>query len=92
MPSFVLKTPIQYNTICNFVFVNSQCLVFAGIGDLNRPVEKLSVPQSGALMATGLIFINTCDVDSNNFYSGLYATVVRKQGSSFDLLYAGLSC
>ncbi|KAL5010943.1 hypothetical protein ScPMuIL_013248 [Solemya velum] len=32
------------------------CLVLAGIGDLQRPVEKLSVPQSGALMATGFIW------------------------------------
>lgn len=31
-------------------------LVVAGIGDLNRPAEKLSVSQSGALAATGLIW------------------------------------
>lgn len=29
------------------------CLVFAGIGDLQRPAEKLSVMQSSALAATG---------------------------------------
>lgn len=28
----------------------------AGIGDLNRPADKLSVSQSGALAATGLIW------------------------------------
>lgn len=31
-------------------------LVVAGIGDLNRPADKLSVSQSGALAATGLIW------------------------------------
>lgn len=31
-------------------------LVIAGIGDLNRPADKLSVSQSGALAATGLIW------------------------------------
>lgn len=29
------------------------CLVFAGIGDLQRPAEKLSTSQSTALAATG---------------------------------------
>ena len=33
------------------------CLVFAGIGDLQRPAEKLSVTQSTALAATGKIII-----------------------------------
>ncbi|KAF6039135.1 hypothetical protein EB796_002572 [Bugula neritina] len=32
------------------------CLVFAGLGDLKRPVEKLSVTQSSALAATGIIW------------------------------------
>uniref|UniRef100_A0A8D8STE7 Mitochondrial pyruvate carrier n=1 Tax=Cacopsylla melanoneura TaxID=428564 RepID=A0A8D8STE7_9HEMI len=31
-------------------------LVIAGIGDLTRPPDKLSVPQSSALAATGLIW------------------------------------
>jgi len=31
-------------------------LVIAGIGDLTRPAEKLSIPQSSALAATGLIW------------------------------------
>ncbi|XP_018026972.1 mitochondrial pyruvate carrier 2 [Hyalella azteca] len=31
-------------------------LVIAGLGDLKRPAEKLSVSQSGALAATGLIW------------------------------------
>lgn len=32
------------------------CLVIAGIGDINRPAEKLSTFQSSALAATGLIW------------------------------------
>ncbi|XP_072933205.1 mitochondrial pyruvate carrier 2-like isoform X1 [Epargyreus clarus] len=31
-------------------------LVLAGLGDLNRPVETLSIPQSASLAATGLIW------------------------------------
>jgi len=31
-------------------------LVLAGIGDLQRPAEKISVPQSSALAATGVIW------------------------------------
>ncbi|GLH02802.1 Mitochondrial pyruvate carrier [Gryllus bimaculatus] len=31
-------------------------LVIAGLGDLKRPAEKVSVSQSGALAATGLIW------------------------------------
>merc|ERR1711915_33224 len=31
-------------------------LVIAGIGDLKRPAEKLSISQSGALAATGCIW------------------------------------
>ncbi|KAI9553563.1 hypothetical protein GHT06_021481 [Daphnia sinensis] len=31
-------------------------LVLAGIGDMNRPVEKVSIRQSGALAATGFIW------------------------------------
>ncbi|XP_068221631.1 mitochondrial pyruvate carrier 2-like isoform X2 [Palaemon carinicauda] len=31
-------------------------LVIAGLGDLKRPAEKLSVTQSGALAATGIIW------------------------------------
>jgi len=31
-------------------------LVIAGLGDLQRPAEKISVPQSTALAATGIIW------------------------------------
>lgn len=33
-----------------------QGLVIAGIGDLSRPAEKISVPQSLSLAATGIIW------------------------------------
>lgn len=32
-------------------------MVLAGIGDLSRPAEKLSVPQNAALAATGMIWV-----------------------------------
>ncbi|CAB3233312.1 unnamed protein product [Arctia plantaginis] len=31
-------------------------LVMAGLGDLTRPVESLSIPQSASLAATGLVW------------------------------------
>ncbi|KAK3925906.1 Mitochondrial pyruvate carrier 2 [Frankliniella fusca] len=31
-------------------------LVMAGIGDLTRPADKISLPQQGALSATGLVW------------------------------------
>ena len=36
------------------------CLVIAGISDLARPAEKLSLTQNGALTATGLIWTRWC--------------------------------
>lgn len=36
-----------------FVF---QSLVIAGLGDLSRPAEQLSISQSASLFATGLIW------------------------------------
>lgn len=35
-------------------------LVIAGISDLSRPAEKLSLTQNGALMATGAIWTRWC--------------------------------
>jgi len=32
------------------------CLVIAGLGDINRPADKLSAKQAGALAATGVIW------------------------------------
>jgi hypothetical protein len=33
------------------------CLVAAGIKDLSRPADKLSIPQNAALAATGFIWV-----------------------------------
>jgi hypothetical protein len=33
------------------------CLVVAGLNDLRRPADKLSVTQNAALAATGLIWV-----------------------------------
>lgn len=35
-------------------------IVIAGISDLARPAEKLSLTQNGALMATGAIWTRWC--------------------------------
>lgn len=35
-------------------------LVIAGISDFQRPAEKLSLTQNGALMATGAIWTRWC--------------------------------
>lgn len=39
--------------LTTFIF---QGLVLAGIGDIQRPAEKLSIAQSSSLAATGLIW------------------------------------
>lgn len=38
-----------YSVLC-------RCLVIAGLGDLKRPADKLSITQSSALAATGIIW------------------------------------
>jgi len=37
-------------------------VVLAGIGDLQRPAEKISIPQTAALACTGLIWSRNCVV------------------------------
>lgn len=39
-----------------FCFIAFQSLVIAGLSDLARPAETLSVPQCAALAATGIIW------------------------------------
>lgn len=39
-----------------FLFDLLQSLVIAGLGDLSRPANQLSLGQSGSLLATGLIW------------------------------------
>ncbi len=41
-----------------FTCTHAQGLVIAGIADIARPAEKLSVRQSGALAATGTVTPN----------------------------------
>ncbi|KKK21830.1 hypothetical protein AOCH_003209 [Aspergillus ochraceoroseus] len=41
-------------------YLNTVALVIAGISDLSRPAEKLSLTQNGALMATGAIWTRWC--------------------------------
>lgn len=36
--------------------LNMQGLVVAGLADAARPAEKLSIKQSGALAATGMVY------------------------------------
>jgi len=46
-------------------------LVVAGLGDLMRPADKLSLNQSISLAATGLIWtrVSFCYIFCNNFFS-----------------------
>lgn len=39
-----------------FLFFTTQSLVIAGLGDLSRPANQLSVGQSASLFATGVIW------------------------------------
>ncbi|GFG29917.1 hypothetical protein Cfor_09935 [Coptotermes formosanus] len=39
-----------------FRFIGHVSLVIAGLGDLARPAEKISITQSAALSATGLVW------------------------------------
>ncbi|KXN73392.1 UPF0041-domain-containing protein [Conidiobolus coronatus NRRL 28638] len=57
-------------------------LVFAGLGDLSRPVEKISVSQTTALAATGLIWSR---------YS-LVITPVNYSLFAVNLFVAGTNC
>lgn len=41
----------------------------AGIGDLQRPADKISIPQSASLAATGLIWSRYCMVIIPKNYS-----------------------
>lgn len=43
--------------------------MIAGLGDLTRPAEKLSVSQSGALAATGLIWSRLVEMGNTVIFS-----------------------
>jgi mitochondrial pyruvate carrier 2 len=55
-------SPVGIKTVHFWAPVMKWALVLAGISDLSRPAEKLSVTQNGALTATGLIWTRWCFV------------------------------
>jgi len=62
------------------------CLVIAGLNDLKRPADKLSVPQNIALAATGAIWVRYSFVIIPVNYS-LAAVNVFVGGTGFYQLY-----
>lgn len=54
----VQQVSIDPGAVDNFLtsYSSFQGLVIAGLGDLTRPVETLSIPQSVSLAATGMIW------------------------------------
>ncbi|XP_047994745.1 mitochondrial pyruvate carrier 2-like [Leguminivora glycinivorella] len=50
-------------------------LVLGGLGDINRPAEKLSIPQVSSLAATGLIWSRYSLVIIPKNYSLFYVNV-----------------
>ncbi|KUI62138.1 putative mitochondrial pyruvate carrier 2 [Cytospora mali] len=53
-------SPVGLKTVHFWAPVMKWALVLAGIADLARPAEKLSLQQNGALTATGLIWTRWC--------------------------------
>ncbi|KAF9887956.1 hypothetical protein FE257_009478 [Aspergillus nanangensis] len=54
------NSPIGVKTVHFWAPVMKWGLVIAGISDFQRPAEKLSLTQNGALTATGLIWTRWC--------------------------------
>lgn len=54
------ESPIGFKTVHFWAPVMKWCIVIAGISDLSRPAEKLSLTQNGALTATGIIWTRWC--------------------------------
>ncbi|KAE8372313.1 UPF0041 domain protein [Aspergillus bertholletiae] len=54
------NSPIGVKTVHFWAPVMKWALVIAGISDFNRPAEKLSLTQNGALTATGAIWTRWC--------------------------------
>jgi len=52
-----MNHPAGPKTVFFWAPVMKWCLVAAGVKDLNRPAEKLSVSQNLALAATGVIWV-----------------------------------
>ncbi|EPT04962.1 hypothetical protein FOMPIDRAFT_1112445 [Fomitopsis schrenkii] len=55
--SAFMNHPAGPKTVFFWAPVMKWCLVAAGLKDLSRPAEKLSVPQNLALTATGIIWV-----------------------------------
>ncbi|KAL0082101.1 mitochondrial pyruvate carrier [Phycomyces blakesleeanus] len=51
-----INSPAGPKTIHFWAPATKWALVIAGVGDLNRPAEKLSLTQNLSLLATGLIW------------------------------------
>ncbi|KAL4977949.1 hypothetical protein BDW66DRAFT_131392 [Aspergillus desertorum] len=54
------NSPVGVKTVHFWAPVMKWALVIAGISDFQRPAEKLSLTQNGALMATGAIWTRWC--------------------------------
>ncbi|KAL4782719.1 hypothetical protein BJX76DRAFT_332020 [Aspergillus varians] len=54
------NSPIGVKTVHFWAPVMKWALVIAGISDFQRPAEKLSLTQNGALTATGVIWTRWC--------------------------------
>ncbi|OJJ55876.1 hypothetical protein ASPSYDRAFT_48140 [Aspergillus sydowii CBS 593.65] len=54
------NSPVGVKTVHFWAPVMKWALVVAGISDFQRPAEKLSLTQNGALMATGAIWTRWC--------------------------------
>ncbi|KAF9808334.1 hypothetical protein SFRURICE_008387 [Spodoptera frugiperda] len=63
-------------------------LVIAGLGDLNRPVENLSMTQSASLAATGLVWSRYSLVIIPKNYSLFAVNVFVALTSSYQILRA----
>lgn len=57
-----LNHPAGPKTIFFWAPLMKWCLVAAGLKDLNRPADKLSVSQNVALACTGFIWVRYCFV------------------------------
>ncbi|RDW92526.1 mitochondrial pyruvate carrier [Coleophoma crateriformis] len=54
------ESPVGFKTVHFWAPVMKWALVLAGIADLTRPAEKLSLTQNAALTATGIIWTRWC--------------------------------
>ncbi|PGH07439.1 hypothetical protein GX51_01740 [Blastomyces parvus] len=54
------NSPIGLKTVHFWAPIMKWVLVLAGLSDLARPADKLSLTQNGALMATGAIWTRWC--------------------------------